>query len=304
MGKYIHKFNTVSEFNDYRNENYKQPWLSYTVENDKIDYNEYSAEDYEMLNTPLTFEALEYQTSISFYQSTYAVTDEMPVLEIEISTDGGNTWITKQAVQYNSNGHVIASTVLLDAGEKVLVRGNNSAYGYYSDSEGAIAPNCGFFADSSCYVYGNIMSLIDKNNFSTLREVTDYAFSYLFYDYNDNLDGSWFLSHPDKKLLLPALDLENWCYAFMFYNCTNLTVAPELPATTLTANCYQYMFRGCTNLNYIKAMFINLSPTNATTNWVNGVSSTGTFVKNASATWTTTGDNGVPTGWTVETASS
>ena len=32
MGKYIHKFDTVSEFNDYRNENYKQQWLSYTVE--------------------------------------------------------------------------------------------------------------------------------------------------------------------------------------------------------------------------------------------------------------------------------
>ena len=39
-----------------------------------------------------------------------------------------------------------------------------------------------------------------------------------------------------------------------------------------------------------------------TNNWVNGVASTGTFVKNSAATWDVTGTNGIPTGWTVETA--
>jgi len=34
-------------------------------------------------------------------------------------------------------------------------------------------------------------------------------------------------------------------------------------------------------------------------NWVNGVASTGIFVKNIDATWTTTGASGVPTNWTV-----
>ena len=37
-------------------------------------------------------------------------------------------------------------------------------------------------------------------------------------------------------------------------------------------------------------------------NWLNGVSPTGTFVKNASATWTKE-QAGIPTGWTVQTAS-
>ena len=40
-----------------------------------------------------------------------------------------------------------------------------------------------------------------------------------------------------------------------------------------------------------------------TNNWVQNVASTGTFVKNSSATWTTTGVHGVPSGWTVQTAS-
>ncbi len=246
MGKYIHKFNTVSDFNEHRSENYIQPWVSYTSENDKMDYNEYSAEDYEMLNTPLTFEALEDQTCITFYQSTCAVNDEMPVLEIEISTDNGNTWTTKQAELYSTQ--FAAPTLMLNAGEKVLIRGNNSAYGYYSNSEDAEISNCGFFAESACYVYGNIMSLIDKNNFSTLREVTDNAFSYLFSDYDGSLDGSWLLSHPEKKLLLPAVTVGTYCYCYMFSNCTNLTITPEISAITLSDYCCYCMFYGCTHL--------------------------------------------------------
>jgi hypothetical protein len=62
------------------------------------------------------------------------------------------------------------------------------------------------------------------------------------------------------------------------------------------------MFNGCTNLNYIKALFTTTPSTSYTWNWVQGVASTGTFVKSTSATWTTTGVNGIPTGWTVETA--
>jgi len=68
--------------------------------------------------------------------------------------------------------------------------------------------------------------------------------------------------------------------------------------------CYSNMFRGCTNLNYIKAMFTTTPSASYTGNWVNGVASSGTFVKNSAASWNVTGNNGVPTGWTVQTASS
>jgi hypothetical protein len=37
-----------------------------------------------------------------------------------------------------------------------------------------------------------------------------------------------------------------------------------------------------------------------TENWVDGVSETGTFVKNINASWDVTGANGIPSGWTVE----
>ena len=102
---------------------------------------------------------------------------------------------------------------------------------------------------------------------------------------------------------LPATTLAESCYGTMFQGCTSLTTAPVLSATTLVNNCYNYMFWGCSNLNYIKAMFITTPSTTYTNKWVNGVAASGTFVKNSAATWDVSGTNGVPTGWTVETAS-
>ena len=101
--------------------------------------------------------------------------------------------------------------------------------------------------------------------------------------------------------VLPATTLESECYNIMFKGCTSLTTAPALPATTLATYCYERMFNGCTSLNYIKAMFTTTPSTTYTKNWVSGVASTGTFVKNSEATWNVSGVNGIPSGWTVET---
>jgi hypothetical protein len=108
--------------------------------------------------------------------------------------------------------------------------------------------------------------------------------------------------------ILPAMTLQWGCYWSMFQGCSSLVIAPVLPATALTSTCYEEMFKNCTSLNYIKAMFTTTPSTTSgsgpTGNWVKGVSSSGTFVKNSSATWNVIGDNGVPEGWTIETASS
>ena len=99
---------------------------------------------------------------------------------------------------------------------------------------------------------------------------------------------------------LPATTLADYCYNSMFSGCTSLTTAPSvLPATTLTQGCYYNMFKKCSKLNYIKAMFTTTPGTSYTDNWVQNVASSGTFVKNSAATWDVTGDNGIPSGWTV-----
>ena len=90
----------------------------------------------------------------------------------------------------------------------------------------------------------------------------------------------------------------------MFWGCTALTTAPVLPATTLATRCYSFMFQGCSNLNYIKAMFTTTPSNTYTGGWVNRVAATGTFVKNSAAQWDVTGSYGIPSGWTVQTASS
>ena len=101
---------------------------------------------------------------------------------------------------------------------------------------------------------------------------------------------------------LPATTLASGCYTNMFYQCTSLIVAPELPAETLVSSCYNGMFNGCSKLKYIRAYFTTTPSTTYTSNWVYGVAATGTFVKNASMSSWTTGDNGIPSGWTVQNA--
>lgn len=101
---------------------------------------------------------------------------------------------------------------------------------------------------------------------------------------------------------LPATTLANNCYDSMFKGCTNLTTAPELPATTLADQCYIYMFKNCTKLNYIKCLASNVSVNACVYDWTNGVSSSGTFIKNSSITNWPIGTSGIPEGWTVQDA--
>jgi len=202
-------------------------------------------------------------------------------------------------------------------GTKLYLRGNNTTFSI---------TNGNVLANTTCRVkiYGNIMSLLydedfnDKVNFKS----NDSSCFANFFIHNKILINA-------ENLILPATTLTERCYEKMFYDCSNLTAAPELPATTLayccymsmfsfctsltTAPelhvttladyCYNYMFNGCSNLNYIKAMFTTTPSNNYTNNWVLNVPTTGTFVKNSVATWNVTGANGIPEGWTVELSS-
>ena len=205
------------------------------------------------------------------------------------------------------------------SGDTVQFKGDNLAYANMDNGGGWINLFSGTTAEFN--VKGNIMSLIDSDDFETLDTLTCAAtFTGLF--------GSCTGLTSAENLILPATTLVVSCYQSMFAGCTNLTTAPALPATTLAMacytgmlaictslttapalpattladGCYVSMFEGCTNLNYIKAMFTTTPSTTYTQNWVDGVSSTGTFVKNSAAQWDVTGADGIPSGWTVETA--
>ena len=102
---------------------------------------------------------------------------------------------------------------------------------------------------------------------------------------------------------LPATIMDGTCYQGMFYDCTSLTTAPELPATILAIGCYKNMFQNCTSLSRVTCLATITTFPDCTTNWLNNVSSTGTFVKNPNMSSWTTGANGIPTNWTVQDAS-
>ena len=98
---------------------------------------------------------------------------------------------------------------------------------------------------------------------------------------------------------LPATTLENGCYNSMFESCRQLETAPILPATDPVEGCYTQMFNDCPKLNYVKCL---LKPNTivCTTDWLKGVSNTGTFVKNNETDNWGRNDSGIPVGWNVE----
>lgn len=98
--------------------------------------------------------------------------------------------------------------------------------------------------DTECYVYGNVMSLINSTDFKDLTSLENHAFVFtklLFKNTN-------IIDHPKKALVLPATKLATSCYANMFEDCTGITKAPELPAESLARGCYASMFSGCSGL--------------------------------------------------------
>ena len=228
---------------------------------------------------------------------------------LSYSLDSGATWTEIL------NG---SSTSTVQSGDTVMWKGSNLT----SVSNKGIGT---FSATTNFDAEGNIMSLIYGDNFEgeTSLSGMDYVFMNLFSGCTSVINAEN-MELPATTLsqqcycnffnrasnlttapsTLPAMTLENGCYFNMFYVCSAMTVAPELPALTLVTDCYKQMFRGCSSLSHIKAMFTTKPTTAYTSSWVYGVASSGTFVKNSSATWNVSGQNGVPNGWTITTASS
>ena len=202
---------------------------------------------------------------------------------------------------------------------------NNSGYAYFTPRRGDKVKFKGtrgvthFITNAKFIVYGNINSLFKKDNFINSTEP---------YDFHSLFNSCSGLTSAENLVLpatilpdscyagmfsqctsltaapkLPATTLGNSCYANMFEYCTSLTTAPELPATTLAEGCYYYMFQGCESLTYVKCLATNISAYRCTHRWLYfHIPQNGTFVKNASMNNWTTGDSGIPEGWTIQNA--
>ena len=298
--KYLNLFDNHNDYEDYVDGGLMSyPNVSYCIEEDELHYmKESPIHDYS--KDYLTFEVVESGT-ITIKKSSSSA----PTVTIQYSSNKGSTWtsLTTSTTEQSLGTYNI--------GDKVLVKGSNSAYAidysYYTYFSGTAKVN----------VYGNIMSLLYGDDFvgqTTL--LNQYIFHGLFKNYTNLLSSenlillatnltencyhSMFYGCTSLATApeLPATTLANGCYQYMFYGCTSLATAPELPATTLNTWCYAYMFNGCTSLNYIKCLATNRSATNCIYNWVTNVAAIGIFIKDANTTWS----NGIPSGWTVQDA--
>ena len=224
---------------------------------------------------------------------------------IYISTDNGQTWTSKLSQRSN----ISVSIATLNIGDKLLIKGNQTSYTNTYPSY--------FRSSDNVDVSGNIMSLLYEDNFAGQTTLTGtYTFQRLFgglkvvnaenlvlpattlayYCYSRMFESCTTLVTAPK---LPAVVLTIDCYASMFNGCRSLTTAPELTARTLADGCYTEMFNGCRSLNSITCLATDISASGCTTNWVTNVAANGTFTKASSMSDWTTGNNGIPSGWTV-----
>ena len=223
-------------------------------------------------NTPLSFVANGDNMRGSFYSGGYSI-------NLKYSMNGG-PWT-------NYTGTI----TLAKSGDRVSFKGDNIMFGRDGSKVGFDVSGTGI-----CYICGNVMSLLYSSDFDKANTLTTpYIFCKLFQN------ATRVYSHPFGELVLPATTLSEGCYKDMFYG-TALQSAPELPATTLAQYCYSGMFNGCTILGKVKCLATDISASDCTTDWLNGVSATGTFIKASSMTDWTTGTSGIPSGWTTVNA--
>lgn len=248
-------------------------------------------------------------------------------LTFKVLTGGTIAWNSigsgmAKTIQYSINNGTWTSltasstpeTITVLANDVVRFKGTNTTYASdknnYSGFEGG---------NATFNIEGNIMSLVYGDNFENQTTLTGtYNFCSLFKK-SDCISA--------ENLILPSTTLTNYCYRAMFSFCDDLIKAPVLPSTTLAQGCYWYMFESCAiteapelnatelvrecygnmfincrSLNYIKCMATSgFSTYQCKQNWVSGVASSGTFVKDGGVTTSTwgTGNNGIPTNWLV-----
>lgn len=220
--------------------------------------------------------------------------------DLEYSTDGVN-WTTA-----DSNAPF---SLTVPAGANVYMRGTTRNWAAKTIN-----------MNVNHTVGGNILSLLNKTNYSTLTFIDySYKISQLFYS-NTHLisakdlnfgnattctcdmfmsacfQGCTSLITPPETL--PFTTLAPRMYRSAFQDCSSMTSTPSLPATTLTENCYERMFSGCSSIQFIVCLAESFGY-KSTDYWVSSVAATGTFYKSANMSSWPTSVSGIPSGWTV-----
>ena len=220
--KYLKLFENHTEYEAFKQtDGFIKPNVSHCIQENEVHYTvpiDWGKEYF-------TIESLEDNNKIYLKAPNTSITKT-----VSAATDNGETW-----VEYTSSTGGSGTTLAtLNRGDRLLIKGENSAYATSSNQNQ-------FKSTKQFEVKGNIMSLISGDSFANADELTASYTFYRLFEQCDKLKSA-------ENLILPATTLTESCYRNMFKGCTSLTTAPALPTTTLAQSCCASMFNDCTSL--------------------------------------------------------
>ena len=171
-----------------------------------------------------------------------------------------DTWLPMQIV--NSIYTDPVTSITLNPGESVSFRCT-----HYEGQDYSSAAQMYIRGTAPVEAYGNVMSLIDADNFKSITDISDSIYNACFYGLFSNQRllvrppvlpctklsaGCYHSMFRNTSIKYPpvlkATSLAQDCYNSMFWSCDQLLTAPTLSATMLKSGCYCDMFRGCGSL--------------------------------------------------------
>ena len=158
---------------------------------------------------------------------------------LSYSLDDGETWATTSI-----SGTLTFATI--NTGQKIIFKGTNTRFATAWDTYNY------FNATKQFKVYGNVMSLLNGDDFKT-----NYEFDSSTTHHCAGLFRTSYLVDA-SNLILPSLTIYSSSYNGMFRGATALQHGPQMLATTPTGTeCCSSMFEGCINLE--EAIEINFT---------------------------------------------
>lgn len=286
-------------------EEYECPWVGMTafIDGDKYVFSGDSQSGYEWVIAPIDYT----KTYLTFEPISSAVAFRNSTKTFQYSLDYGSTWTTLTT----------ANTVTVNVGQKMMVKGN---FGAGSDDNNG---NKFITSGGTWKAYGNVLSLVDSDNYTATTAISSYQLINLFRDCTtlvdvDNLKIPAYtvsdlsirgmfrncssLVHVPSDLLSTFTALTGaYCSMGMFEDCSSLLETPIIPDVPIGSYGLWGMFNNCTSLTACTCLLTNsYIGGNMTGEMLNGVNTAnGVFYKNPNATWQYS-DASIPSGWSIQ----
>lgn len=255
------------------------------------------------------------------YSTNNGTTWSSPTTSVTVNVNNGDEVLWKGELTPVKTSSVSGSCIFSGGTASFDVQGNAMSLLYGDNFKNQTSLNGKTYALYNLFRGANVINA--ENLILPATTMTDYCYARMFQSCTSLLSPPEFPATTLSKgcyrsifdscssltkspTVLPATTVFSECYFNMFLRCSQMTTAPIISATTFDSNGSQHceaMLYQCSKVNYIKAMFLSTN-SSYLRNWVYGVSSSGTFVKNPALTSYSRGTSGIPNNWTVENASS